>query len=518
MTKAKVSRQQLLPTESAIVAEEPPIVDLDFVGHEQNLLRIGFFMANDAKAIQERKLSLAFRRDGHRFLSSIEFASIKGLPGSSDRAKYLAFMRIVDEHRSRTGKIEARVRFSGRRLLRELGIADSGTNYEALYDWGQRMASTTITSNRAIWISKTKRYVDKTVHVFESFERVGERSGAAITENYEVVLASWLVENLNNNYVFTDNFQVYKKLRKPIAAGIFWLLQFWFTATNGRPVEKDYEQLTKLLEIKTYTQKTRIRQILGPPMKELVAIKYLANWDVKKRTDGEGYKVMLWAGSELLKSMERHKPRILSAAQASEQLSSAKRLLEAGDQPERQEILKKLKEFGISAPVSQRLARLIDPETIEDTMEYVTAQAEEKGSRVRSRQKLLVWHLQEGVPIPSNFVTSRQRMKIEEARHNVAEKNACEADAFVRYMEWKEQQLEQELARLYPKKELDTEIALRVKARSGSDPLFARISAKYKAQAMRNIMLREIEDRLELPSAEEWSATEEPQLSLFDTK
>ena len=86
------------------------------------------------------------------------------------------------------------------RLLKELGIATAGSNYEDIKEWGERMAVTTITSRQVIFFARTKRYADKLIHVFETFQRVGKQSGTGRSDEYEVTLASWLLDNLNATY------------------------------------------------------------------------------------------------------------------------------------------------------------------------------------------------------------------------------------------------------------------------------------------------------------------------------
>ena len=86
----------------------------------------------------------------------------------------MAFMKLAMEMKHHAGVITNPIRFSGYSLLSILGQCDSGENYEALNSWGKRMADTTITSEQVIYSSLRKRYMNKTVHVFRSFTRLGE--------------------------------------------------------------------------------------------------------------------------------------------------------------------------------------------------------------------------------------------------------------------------------------------------------------------------------------------------------
>ena len=71
--------------------------------------------------------------------------------------KYLAFMRIAMNQRRLSGQLSNPVRFTGYRLLKELGHSFAGDNYEDIGQWGQRMVDTTITSEHVIYLAARKK-------------------------------------------------------------------------------------------------------------------------------------------------------------------------------------------------------------------------------------------------------------------------------------------------------------------------------------------------------------------------
>ena len=88
------------------------------------------------------------------------------------------------------------------------------------------MADTTITSEQVIYMAARKKYANKTVHVFRSFQRTGQtdNDGSGRSESFEVVLEDWLLENLNESFVVPEDFTAYRSLRRPTAKGIFGYL------------------------------------------------------------------------------------------------------------------------------------------------------------------------------------------------------------------------------------------------------------------------------------------------------
>ncbi len=65
--------------------------------------------------------------------------------------------------------------------------------------------------------------MNKTVHVFRSFTRLGSSNlnNTDKIDTFEVELEDWLLENLNECFVLSENFNMYRKLVRPTAKGIF---------------------------------------------------------------------------------------------------------------------------------------------------------------------------------------------------------------------------------------------------------------------------------------------------------
>jgi Replication initiator protein A len=181
----------------------PIAVDVDLVRFEKNLLQIGFFGANDArdKHRTTRRIEQIVSRNGHKVKVAAELRGPEqlGLPSTTDRDKFIALLKIVSEERAKVGQISNPIRFSGYRMIQELGLSRNGEIYEEIVRWGKRMTDTTITSEHVVYRAAKKLYSDEVLHVFRSFRRTGSSNldGTEKQENYEVVLEDWLLENLN---------------------------------------------------------------------------------------------------------------------------------------------------------------------------------------------------------------------------------------------------------------------------------------------------------------------------------
>jgi hypothetical protein len=122
-----------------------------------------------------RRIELIGVRDGNKIRVAAEFRGLEALgpPSTTDRDKFIASLKIVSEERLKAGFISNPIRFSGYRLIQELGLSRNGEIYEEILLWGKRMSDTTITSEHVIYRADKKVYSDEVLHVFRSFIRTG---------------------------------------------------------------------------------------------------------------------------------------------------------------------------------------------------------------------------------------------------------------------------------------------------------------------------------------------------------
>ncbi|MHB1743746.1 MAG: replication initiator protein A [Acidobacteriaceae bacterium] len=489
----------------------PISVDVDMVRFEKNLLSIGFFGAHDTRQPTKstRRIEQMVVRNGQRVKVAAEFrgSELLGLPSTVDRDKFLAFLKIVSEEHAKNGNISNPIRFTGYRLIKELGLTPGGAIYEEILNWGKRMADTTITSERTVYKASKKSYTDEVLHVFRSFKRIGtsELNNTERHERYEVVMEDWLLENLNLRYVIPEDFNAYKQLKRPTAKGLFGNLHVWFHASQGRQVEKDYVELCTLLNIQTYEHLSKIKGTIGLSLDELVRIKYLSKWDIQPMTSKQGYKIVLSPGQELL--------RVLAASQR-RQLADKKP--DHGEVTNiQQTAINHLIEHGVLPAKAQDLVQTYDTETIIDQIEYADFQlTNDRRGKIANPAGFIIYSIENGLPIPSQFITSRRRREQEERskkeKERESQKNALES----RYIEWRDQQLQLEVENRYPKKELDERVKEIASQRSRTDPLFSKVPQPQKLMLALHLLRKEVNEDLALPTLEEWIEGQR-QISLF---
>jgi hypothetical protein len=492
----------------------PVAVDPDLVRFEKNLLQIGFFGANDArdKNRTSRRIEQVVFRNGHKVKVAAEFRGSEqlGLPSTTDRDKFIALLKILSEERVKTGQIANPIRFSGYRMIQELGLSRNGEIYEEIVRWGKRMTDTTITSEKVVYRAAKKVYSDEVLHVFRSFKRTGESNlnGTDRQEHYEVMLEDWLIENLNQRYVVPEDFNAYKMLTRPTAKGIFGNLHLWFHASQGRQVEKDYAELCNLLNVQAYPHLSKIKSTMGLALNELVNIKYLDKWDVQPMSSKDGYKIVLAPGPALLRVLRESYPE-------QRELPSAK--LEGPKFPSspEDEAVQLLKKHGIVATKGAVLVGRFGADLVCDTVEYLETQMTSgKRNGVENPAGLIIYSLEKELPVPAGFISSRRRELMRQAAERDRVKEEARQALELIYLRWVDGKRQEALAGRYSGAALESKLDEVIKKNSGSDTFFRRVPAAQHRNLALQLIMKEIRDGLGLPSFEEWQS-QNAQIHLF---
>jgi hypothetical protein len=485
------------------------LVDVDLIRFERNLIALGFFGANDRSNQNKttRRIEQEVTRGDRRIKVAWEFRGSEklGLPSTADRDKFIAFLKIANEGRVKNGTISNPIRFSGYRMITELGLSRHGDIYEDILQWGKRMADTTITSEQMVYFAAKHIYTDKTIHVFRSFERTGTlHSGGERQEAYEVIVEDWLLENLNHRYVIPEDFNAYKRLTKPTAKGIFGHLHLWFHASEGRPVEKDYADLCQLLNLTAYTKPSRIKSTIGKALDEFVKIKYLSKWDLRTRVTKDGYKLILFAGVELLQFLDSQKQ------------DKKRNGIKSPDEPvmseSQMQALKLLLDQGVLPAKARPLAARIQLEKVLDTVDYVMSLAQGRRNRVDNPAGLIIYYLENDLSVPPTFVSHRKEAERVEARKHEEERLTAIAELQHAYLLWRDERVEDEIKSRYSQVEVKARIRQIIPELRNNEELkgFFRSSTEVQREQMAmQVFRREIKEELALPLFEEWAEKQE---------
>jgi hypothetical protein len=507
-----------------------PESEVDLIRFEKNLVTMGFFSSRDLrKAAPEtyRKITQSVERDNKRIQVSAEFRCAIGLPTSVDRDKYMAFMIIAMEQKRRLGAVTNPVEFSGYRILSILGKTDSGANYDELNLWIDRMVETTITSEHMIYSATRRNYLKDKVHVFRRVRKRGEsdHDGSNQSEDYQVFLEDWVLDNINQSWVVPEDFAAYQKLKRSIAKGIFVQLSLWFYACRTEPFKKDYGELCSLLSITSYKHLSKIKSVLGPSLDELVAIGYLEKWDIKEMKTKSGYMVVLWDGPELRRVLPFHQK--LAGGGSGNPTSSGGPLSLAADATltvDQNRVRDILIARGVSDTKASKMCSSLPLEILEDRLDYICFQiSQDTEGRIKNPAGLIISFVEGTGEIPATFETKSQRVDRERRYQEELRKKNEESDriwkdliARQEYSKWCSERADKVIRERFTDKELVVQLEAIRKAMSVSDrQQMDRMAPGARRECLMRHLQKEVAAELNLSTYEEWYEAN-TQTDLFD--
>jgi len=186
-----------------------------------------------------------------------------------------------------------------------------------------------------------------------------------------------------------------------------------FFSCPGASGEKDYSELCNFLNVQAYPHLSKIKSTMGLALNELVSITYLSKWDVQKMSSKAGYKIVMMPGDELLAILNN------TRSERREQLGAVPgRTLGKHEapslKPEDQGAVDLLKAQGVLPAKVAKLVIMYGAEVVSETVEYLAAQVAPGRRRIDNPAGLIIYSLENALPVPVSFMSSRKRRAAEE--------------------------------------------------------------------------------------------------------
>jgi len=298
----------------------------DYVAAEQNIETIGYFSASykrryPKKPNEAKEIILGSERHVRIVPSTY------GYPNCEDQDFYRAFLKVCSTQaialeRRREGattrhpQLPVPIGFSTNRILRYAGKGDNARNREAVRNWVKRSAATTIEGG--LLFAKT-RHLNQEFggQLFSQYVLVGEkmRNGRVADMNY-VWPAPWFLSNFYFNYYRRVDLAFHQRLTRPIAKGLYPLLETgWFA--SGGSFAKRYVDLCAHLFIQYQPHLSLVKQQLDPAHEELRREGFLESWEYisGKEVAWTGV-IRWWPGKKWLSEQETRRGKKESAEPA----------------------------------------------------------------------------------------------------------------------------------------------------------------------------------------------------------
>lgn len=232
-------------------------------------------------------------QDGVRHVVQILAGGTLGLPTTADQDKLLALPRAA------TSWPGPPVTFTTYKFLKTLGLHPrSGKHYREVRTWVDRLAATTIISERGVRVAGQWRYQRERLHLVTRAVSVGERlpDGQLAEENH-IWFAGWFHQNIKAGHTLEIDLDWYLRLRLPLALTLALPLRLWLRASEARGhFEKRWDSLAEFLGLTCYPQRSKAVEILGPALDELQHAGMIGSWTVEATRSGDSLKVSVRHG------------------------------------------------------------------------------------------------------------------------------------------------------------------------------------------------------------------------------
>jgi hypothetical protein len=475
-----------------------PEAQRDILRVEKNLAAIGVFTPRNTRSKQFTKTVQTTIKlpNGVRVQASAKIIGTPeyGLPIISDQDKFYAFIKILEIRRLRQGRLTNPIGFKAAELLRILGRKPTGGAYEELDEWLGRMSATMIESSDIVYLAGRKKFAKERFHIFDRVVQIGEEmDNGQIADRIYVKVSDWLLENFENQYVLPIDYELYRKLKYPIAKALTPLFQIWFYAArrNNFPlkIEKRYKELSELLGIRSAKHLSKIKETLYPSLEELARHRLIATWSVERTVDGMEFKLVATAGERFLTEREVCLlPRSPFAAG------------DSAEERQFQALLAELVRRGMVQDVARQVLLTAGaPESISHQIAYgdfEIARRAKTPNPIRNPAGFYRYLIQSGTPAPDHV-----RVQID-ARKKSQQEMLCKEYALYRFRE-----AERFLEHRYTDEQTDQRIAAIREQLLSAEPHFQHLSRQQLRDYCRSLLINQLESELDLQSLEDFAGS-----------
>ena len=179
---------------------------------------------------------------------------------------------------------------------------------------------------------------------------------------------------------------------------------------------------------------------------------------------------------------------------------------------EQRRALDALLDFGIAPKEAEILAKAHDAHAVMDGIEYVMYLASIKGNSIRSPQSLVIHRIRNEVPIPHDFITSRERERKASERQRLGEQSHREELLRMEYQDWCRAQGQRELQNRLSVDQLEKEISNWVSQAKRNDPRFVNTPIRALRDIAHRCLVKEACTAMELPTFQVWCRNNGQQL------
>ena len=335
-----------------------------------------------------------------------------------------------------------------RYVTRLMGIhADSGKNYNDIVKTFKNIVKTSIEAEGSFKLkeSKTKRHISDTFHLYDRVVFKGEKlpDGKSADCVY-LMLGSWYLQNINNNYVVPLDWHFYNRLSGTITTRMYEVLSLYFFTALERGYkyhDLKYSYICAYFPLVPQKPKWKARKQLKQSHSILASEEYVEKVEWLDTQDGDDWLIRYWIGKKARDEYQNNK----SEYRHSIPLPARRRKLKASKTPSESKeskpeklshLIEKLASRGLSHKIAEKLTESYSESLVAHKIDIFDWLVETK-SKLQNPAGFLRKSIEDNFADPPGYLSKEEieKRKIAAADRNKRQEWQEKVEA---YKSWKE--------------------------------------------------------------------------------
>ena len=389
---------------------------------EFNFLKYPFFdLSKDSERAKIKIEEWIDSKEGNLHILWLVTRNIESkFPGDFEKRLHRAIEQIIN---ATPKPIENPLRLGSLRYIAMLmGInPDSGKNREDIKQAFKNIVKTTIESEGTYQVkqSGTKQFINDTFHLYDRVILTGEElpSGQTASCVY-LMLGTWYLKNINNNYVVPLDWRFYNQLTGSTTTRMYEFLSIYFFAAmerRGDYHDLKYSQICDFFPLIRQDQKWKAKKQLKRAHDSLLEAEYLAKIEWLDINQNDNWVIRYWVGPRAREEYKINKTeyRIVEDIRP---IALPERRHRRSDE-DREELVSGLKERGVAEKKAERLVENYSREQITEKIKVFDYLVTHKSNLItKNPPGWLVKAIEGDYAPPIDFETDEQKRQREEGK------------------------------------------------------------------------------------------------------
>ncbi len=386
---------------------------------EYNFIKFPFFdLAKDSKREEIKIEETVKTKEGEMHVLWWVTRDIKSrFPGDFEKRLHRAIEQIINATPKPVGNP---LRVGSLRFVAKLmGInPESGKNRADIQHAFENLVTASIKAHGTFQLKEnnTKRFLKDTFHLYDRVVYKGEElPNRKIADCIYLMLGSWYLHNVNNNYVIPIDWHFYNRLKGTRTTRMYEFLSIYFFVAlenDWKYYDMRYSKVSDYFPLVRYHNYGEARKQLKPSHDFLIKSKYLSHVEWLDTQEKNDWTLRYWIGSRARAEYQHNKSEIRPSLLIPERRRPRKLAKIDENPPESPYLVKELNSRGVSQKAAEKLCNSHSEPYIEHKIEVFDFLIESGSELVaRSPGGFLRNSIIDNYTDPPGFISKDEREK-----------------------------------------------------------------------------------------------------------